>query len=340
MKYKILFLLSSRHEASSRFRVDAYVNKLQEDFAIRLEYLSEKPKFLPKFLKRTYKMILLVITALRVKQYDVVFMHRIVSSYKDNLWFEKMLHKWNKNIIFDFDDAIFMHNEHKVSSVIFMSSVVLAGNGYLQKYALQSSRNVLVLPTVIDTDKFTIKEIVPTQNITIGWTGTSSNYQFFSDNLIKELKVLLEKYRNVRFLFICDKLPDARFNFNYEFTKWTHVSEVEDLKLIDIGIMPLVDNEWTRGKCGFKLIQYGSIGIPSLGSNVGVNNDIIDDCKTGYLIGNDSWYEKLEILITDFELRKKMGQEGRKKIEATYSLKVNYEVLKKSLLDSVQQRLT
>lgn len=338
MKYKIMLLGSFYHDASFRFRVEAYIKDLQKDFDVEIRYLSERPKIIPKFLKRFYKMLFLFSTALESRKYDIVFMHRIVSSYKNNLFFEKMLFMFNKNIIFDFDDAIYLHNNYKVSNVIALSNRVLAGNDFLKEYALRYNSDCFLLPTAIDTNKFQQKNNFNLEKITIGWTGTSSNYQFFSDNLIYQLKNILEKYENMKFLFICDKAPDNRFNFKYDFIKWNSKSEIEDLQKIDIGIMPLSDNEWTKGKCGFKLIQYGSVGIPALGSNIGVNKDIILDDETGYIILDDDWQNKLESLIEKFDLRVDMGHAGRKYINNNYSLKKNYENLKKILISSISEK--
>lgn len=335
MKYRIMLMGSFHHDASYRFRVEAYMKDLQNDFDVEVKYLSERPNNIPNFLKRFYKIVLLLLTIIQSQKYDIIFMHRIVTSYKDSWLFERLLKKYNKNIIFDFDDAIYMHNNYKVSKIISLSSMVFAGNDFLKQYALNYSSRCFTIPTAIDTNKFQQRNNFNTNNITIGWTGTSSNYQFFSNQLIKQLNELLINYPNVNFLFICDKKPDPRFIFNYDFIKWNSTTEVEDLQKIDIGIMPLIDNEWTKGKCGFKLIQYGSIGIPSLGSDVGVNREIISDGQSGYIISNDIWYDKLEMLINDFKLRIDMGEFGRHIVENKYSIQKNYEIIKKLLISSV-----
>jgi glycosyltransferase involved in cell wall biosynthesis len=336
MKKKILFLLSFKHDASSRFRVEAFYGKLEKDFNITTYYVAEKPKFLPKFLKSPYKKILLLCLAFASRRYDAVLMHRSVSSYKKGLWFEKILQFFNKNIIFDFDDAIYMHNEQKVAGIIAHCKSVICGNDYLKAFASQYNSNCYVVPTCSDTDTFIPKQKKETDTITIGWTGTSSNYQFFSIGLIEQIARILKKYPDVRFLFICDTKPDARFTFEYDFIKWKSKSEVSDIQKLDIGLMPLLESDWAKGKCGFKLIQYGAIGIPSLGSDVGVNAQIIADGINGYIIKDDDWYEKIESLILEKELRKNMGENGRKNIESHYGINANYPKLKKIIEDCIR----
>lgn len=333
MKHKILFLASSSLDASSRFRVEAYKINLLEEYDIKILYLTDSIKLVPKFARSIYKKILLLSIALIAFKFDIIFLHRSVSGYKNNYFFEFILAKINKNIIFDFDDAIFLHNKVKISKIVSLSKSIICGNNYLKDYASMYNSNTYIIPTSIDTDLFYQKSFLSSSQITIGWTGTSSNYQFFSDKLITQLSQILAKYNQTKFLFICDTRPDNRFNFEYDFIKWQDSSEVEDLQKIDIGIMPLLDNEWTKGKCGFKLIQYGAIGIPSLGSNVGVNSQIIKDGTSGYLINNDDfWYENLEKLILSDTLRQNFGDEARKIIREDYSIEKNYKYLKKVII--------
>lgn len=336
MKQKILFLASSSLDASSRFRVEAYKINLSEEYDIKILYLTDSIKLAPKFARSIYKKIFLLSIALTSFKYDIVFMHRSISGYKNNYFFEFLLAKINKNIIFDFDDAVFLHNKVKVSKIISLSKSIICGNDYLKEYASTYNSNAYVIPTSIDTNIFYQKCFLNSSNITIGWTGTSSNYQFFSNKLITQLSQILAKYNQTKFLFICDTMPDNRFNFKYDFIKWQDSSEVEDLQKIDIGIMPLIDNEWTRGKCGFKLIQYGAIGIPSIGSNVGVNSQIIKDKISGYLINNDDfWYENLEKLILSATLRQSFGNEARQIIKEHYSIEKNYKYFKKVIMKTL-----
>jgi len=208
-----------------------------------------------------------------------------------------------------------------------MSKACVCGNKYLHDFSIKYNSNVHIIPTAIDTKKFSPKEEKIHSVLTIGWTGTSGNYQFFTKKLIDQINHLLTKNHDIIFLFICDHKPDERFNFPYNFIKWNEETEVTDLKKIDIGLMPLKDSAWSKGKCGFKLIQYGAIGIPSIASDVGVNSDVIIDKKTGFIVTDDNWFTPLETLINAPELCRKMGEGAAQHICNNYSLDANYEKL-------------
>ena len=330
---KILFIIKNKNEASSRFRVKAYLPYLQNDFDYKIfysEYNNHKvPKFLRSFIKR-YRFLKLLIN---IKKFDIIFMQRPMSSdKKESIFFEKLLSFLNNNIIFDYDDALFIQNENKIKKLIKISKKVICGNDYLAEFSKRYNKNTYIIPTTIDTNKFTPKKTANNSNLILGWTGTSGNYENFSDELINSIKKILDNYKNVSFLFICDKKPPKKFNFKYEFIQWNEKNEILDLKKIDIGLMPLIDSPWTKGKCGFKLIQYGAISIASIASNVGVNNQVVLNNKTGFLINNETqWYEKIKILIEDEKLRQTFGRNARKHILQNYDTKKNYISLKNIL---------
>ena len=329
-KQKILFILKNKNEASSRFRVEAYFPYLKNDFDYAVFYSEYNNRSVAKIFRSFIKRIRFIRLLFQVRRYDIVFMQRPMSSdKKKSVFFEKLLTLFNKNLVFDFDDALFVQNPVKISNLIKLSKKVICGNDYLASYAKRYNPNTFVVPTAIDTQKFFPLQKKQTDKLTIGWTGTSGNYANFSQELIKALKQILQKRSNVEFLFICDKRPPAHFTFPYRFIQWSEKSELEDLRQIDIGIMPLVDSEWTRGKCGFKLIQYGAIGIPSVASNVGVNGDVVLHEKSGYLIFHQEWHERLEALLNDEDLRRTFGKTARAHIESNYSLKATYPLLKK-----------
>ena len=141
----------------------------------------------------------------------------------------------------------------------------------------------------------------------------------------------------MNFLFICDHKPDKRFNFPYNFIYWNEKTEVEDLQNIDIGLMPLIESPWSKGKCGFKLIQYGAIGIASIASDVGINSDIILNNKSGVIIKDNTWEPPLTTLINNAPLRKKMGEKARQHIQKHYSLSSNYHKLNSILHSLIEE---
>ncbi|MFA6197432.1 MAG: hypothetical protein WC656_12430 [Sulfurimonas sp.] len=327
---KILFIVKNENEASSRFRVFSYLPYLKNDFYVAIFYSEYKNKNVPKVLRSLVKRFNFLSLLLKVKSYDLIFMQRPMSSDKSTSTnFEYIMSKLNNNLIFDFDDALFTQNDTKIKALIKLSKTIICGNQYLADYALQFNHNTYIIPTTTDTSKFIPLTQINKLTTTVGWTGTSGNYENFTPELLETLKKIISTYTDVNILFICDKEPPKSFDFKYDFIKWNDTTEIEDLQKIDIGLMPLKDSPWTRGKCGFKLIQYGSVGIASIGSNVGVNNEIILDGISGFLINNEEeWLHKIKLLIEDLQLRNAMGVVARKHINDNYSTSGNYKHLK------------
>jgi len=328
---KILFIVKNKNEASSRFRVFSYLNHLEQDFEVLFFYAEYKNNKVPKILRSLVKRFRFITLVNLVRKNDIIFMQRPMSvDGNKSTFFEWLFTRFNKNLIFDYDDAIFVENATKMKSLVSLSKACICGNDYLADFAKQYNPNTYIIPTPIDTDKFISTKAVTGESITIGWTGTSGNYAYFTTEMIQDIKDVLLKYSHVNFLFICDRRPNEKFDFPYTFIRWNDETEVNDLKKIDIGLMPLIDSPWTRGKCGFKLIQYGSISIPSIASDVGVNAEVVLDGKSGYLVqnGQSDWKKYLEILIHDPQLRESMGKIAREHIENVYSVNKNYPKLK------------
>lgn len=329
---KVLFIVKNPNEASSRFRVFAYFDRLQNDFTLNTFYAEYNNKKVPKIFRSLIKRLRFLSLLWMAGKYDVLYMQRPMSSDKSSsTFFEQLLVKINPHLIFDFDDALFVQNEPKIKSLVTLAQSCVCGNHYLAEFARRYNPNTFVIPTAIDTDKFQQRLQQEEQTVTIGWTGTSGNYQFFTDKMIKDISKVLESVPNTRFLFICDREPESRFTFKYDYIPWRAESEIDDLQQIDIGLMPLIDSPWSRGKCGFKLIQYGAIGIASLASDVGVNADVILDKKSGFLIHDDDWYTPLKRAVEDPNLAQAMGQTAQKHMQDIYSLETNYPKLKEAI---------
>ena len=323
---KVLFIIKNKNEASSRFRVLAYLDQLKNEFDIDIFYAEYHNDNTPKIFRSIIKRIRYLSLLRDVNTYDVIYMQRPMSTDKSkNNFFEKLIVNINPNLIFDFDDALFIQSESKISNLISIARICVCGNKYLYDFSKKYNPNTYVIPTAIDTKKFIPNDNCNRALVTIGWTGTSGNYQFFTDKMIAEINTILKTYSNVSFLFICDHKPDQRFNFPYNFIYWNETTEVEDLQNIDIGLMPLIDSPWSKGKCGFKLIQYGAIGIASIASDVGVNSDIVLDNKSGILIKDNTWETALTTLINNAPLRERMGENARQHIQKHYSLSSNYQ---------------
>ena len=347
-KAKILFIVPYpvRHAPSQRFRVELFEPYLQEE---GIEY-----RIAPFMNERTWKVLYHKGSALQkaigilsgylkrlktvlfdVHSYDYVFVHREAAPMGPPI-FEWIVSKlWRKKMVFDFDDAIWIPNtskENKLAGwlksfwktkyICKWSHTVIGGNDYLCDYAKQVNNNVIKIPTCVDMERMHngIKEHHDGK-VVIGWTGSHSTIPYL--NQIMDVLVETEKQHNTKFILIANKKPDLPLK-NWEYITWNEQSEIQDLLKVDIGVMPLKDDDWSEGKCGFKLIQYLSLGIPAVASPVGVNKVIIDQGKNGFLCNNDNeWKEALTKLITDIQLRKQAGSLGRQKMLEEYSIAAN-----------------
>ena len=211
-------------------------------------------------------------------------------------------------------------------SIIAYSKTIIAGNTFLSNYAKQFNANVYVIPTTIDTNYHYPSKKTISDTIKIGWTGSSTTNKHLE--LISDvLEHITQTYSNVKIIMISNQ-PIISSKFKLKFVEWKQSSEIEDLSQIDIGIMPLPDNEWAKGKCGFKGLQYMALEIPTIMSPVGVNTEIIEDGKNGFLASNkNEWISKLSALIESKELREELGRNGRKTIEDNYSVNAHKDFL-------------
>ncbi len=268
----------------------------------------------------------------QVRHGDIAYVYR-EAFMLGNTFFEKRLKKRGARLVFDFDDAIwlmevsegnrklaFLKRPSKTAEICRLADLVLTGNEYLAAYARRHAKKVAVIPTTIDTAYHRPSEAAQnTERICIGWTGSESTVKHF-ETLLPVLREIRHRYgERIRFKLISNSrqsYPDL----GLVSTPWTRNEEVAELQSIDIGIMPLPDDEWSRGKCGFKLLQYMAVAKPVVASPIGVNTEIVEEGVNGYLARNDEqWIEKLSALIENAEMRQQMGREGRKKIETMYS---------------------
>lgn len=281
-------------------------------------------------------------------RYDLVYVYREITPLGPPI-FETLLYFMGKPIIYDFDDAIYLPASSKVNKfisflkfpqktkyIIKLSRLVLAGNKTLKDYSLRFNKNVAVLPTVIDTDLYQPKINQNKDTVCLGWSGSLTTIPHLG--LIKEvLKKIYLKYKvDIKIIGSKDFFITGVKIFAQD---WKLDSELKDLRKIDIGLMPLPDDEWGKGKCGLKALQYMALSIPAVCSPVGVNSEIIDDGINGFLCRNEEeWVEKLSLLINNRELCNRIGLEGRRTVERRYSVKVNapffLDILKKTYDDA------
>lgn len=268
------------------------------------------------------------------RSYGHVFIHREAAPLGPPVfeWYLKKVLR--KKIIYDFDDAIWIPNTSaqnrlaaglkafwKVGRICRWSAAVSGGNDYLCEYARrQGAVRAVRVPTVVDTEHRynRLKEHRDDRPLVVGWTGSHSTLKYL-DAIVPVLAALQEEL-DFTFLVIADKEPELPLKA-WRFQPWNAATEIEDLLKMDVGIMPLTPDPWSEGKCGFKLIQYMSLGIPALASPVGVNTVIIEEGVNGFLYDSpEAFAAKLRGLLASAARRRDLGAAARAKIIAQYSI--------------------
>jgi glycosyltransferase involved in cell wall biosynthesis len=266
----------------------------------------------------------------KARNYDLVYILREAALLGPPV-FERLLYQQRVPFVFDFDDAIFVSYRSpsngylsylkfasKTKTICRLASHVMVGNPYLADYAREVNNNVTVIPTTIDTEKYRVPpRKTDSGPLTIGWTGSYSTVQHL-DTLRGALKKLAE---TEQFRLRVIGTPAYELSpVQVDAMPWRAATELEDLCAIDIGVMPLPDDNWSKGKCGLKALQFMALGIPTICSPVGVNTDIIQDNENGFLAGTEAeWVDKLTRLLRSAELRRRLGDAGRETVEQEYS---------------------
>ena len=274
-----------------------------------------------------------------LKRFDLIVIHREAFPFLSPL-VERWILSMHARVVFSFDDAIYNgHDEvsslnhpllyrakygHGYDEVMRRCVHVIAGNRVLAEHAKRLNPNVSIIPTVVDCRQFKYKSPRRYNHgpLTIGWMGSRSTVRYLSIIEPALRKVAEVHGDRVQFLFVGApehklNVPRARYlSFNLE-------RELHDLHSLDIGLMPMPDTEWTRGKCAFKAIQYMAAGIPTVASPVGIATDVIQHNVTGLLANStDEWVNGLGRLISDHSLRERLSRSARRTIEQSYSLHV------------------
>ena len=271
----------------------------------------------------------------QINKFDFIFLQREVAPVGPPVFEWLYARLFHKKIIYDFDDAIWMHavsdqnklarnfkNAGKVKSICKWAHKVSGGNEYLCNYARQYNPHVVYNPTCVDTKKrHNLIANHDVERISIAWTGSFSTLKYLT--IVETALQQLQKQYDFDIKIICNAKPTLNLK-NVKFVEWSEKNEISELASCQIGLMPLSTEEWSEGKCGFKLIQYMALGIPAVSSFVGVNKTILEEGINGYFASSDTdWYNAIEKLIVDANLRKKMGLAGQHKVIAQYSLQSN-----------------
>ena len=337
---KILYLTKyTRLAGSSRMRSYQYFPYLEEAGM----QVTVKPFFDDAYLKDFYAGKKNISTVLKsyVKRLGVlfsVFSYDRVVIEKEIFPFLPALAEWMLKLlgiqyIVDYDDAIFHHYDqssnpiiknflgNKIAKVMRFSGTVVAGNQYLADYAARSgAKNIEIIPTVIDLERYPIKQNTDADQYIVGWIGTKTTFEKHLLPCKDWIKALQIQEPNIRF-HIVGITEDMDLGKNVQYIRWTEETEVAEILKMDIGLMPLQDSKWEKGKCAYKLIQYAACGIPGVASDVGMNREVTVPGQTGILASAyEEWIQAIKTLKSNTELRHQMGRNARKKVEERYCI--------------------
>ncbi len=311
----------------------------KEDFYHNLK--NNHALFLIKFLNRRFWQVI------KSRNYEVVIVRRELLLFNDygNLFLEKLLLHFNPDAILDIDDdlsaakeqpkkitnkfaKLLLEDGDKFNNSLKLYKRFIVASTYL-KEKIQSinlnsrSENICIVPTCVDYDKYEQKKYIkPLNEVTFGWVGSNNNYVML-DLLLPLFEKLFHNYK-FKLIIIGGDYYDRKTTFPKEFIKWSLKNEIEHLKKIDIGLMPLIHDNESKGKAGFKLIQYMGLGIVSVASAITINNEIISDNVDSFLCASTEEWEKVFISIIEgkYDLTVK-GDLARKKISENYTFNSN-----------------
>lgn len=260
---------------------------------------------------------------------DIVVILRKLSSP----WKQQLIRRFAKKIVFEYDDSIMYRSSRwsnqysdtrrsRFERMVKTCDLVITGNQFLKGEATKyvHAGKVHVIPTVVDLERYPSKSYSSSKNnIMLGWLGSRGTL-YYLKKLVPVLTEIGKRFPFVQLKIVCNDFLDVP-NMKVINKEWSEEDEVVDLQSFDIGLGPLTDDVWTRGKCGLKLVQYLAVGVPVVCSPVGANKEIVADGKVGFWARDDKeWIERLSLLITNPDLRQKMGELGRERIEQKYSL--------------------
>jgi len=338
MKSILILSMYGDLAASSRQRVVQYLDVLEENmYDIRVEPLfpneylenifSKKKSSIIKILYWYLKRFYFVTTS---SKYDLIWIQYELFPQLPSI-FESLILSFNENFILDFDDAIFHKYDlwgnsvtkfflgTKLELLCSKAKVIVCGNDYIRDWAKQFCQCTELIPTVINFDKYnSYKKEKLNESLVIGWIGSPATWLYMNP-LIKVLEDLSKIYDFQ--VLIVGSGHDYKKLENFKFKTWKEDSEISDIYEMDIGIMPLFDDPWALGKCGYKLIQYMACGKPVIASPVGVNCNIVEDGVNGlFASSEEDWKTAIITLVSDKKLRDNMGIAGSHKVQVNFSL--------------------
>lgn len=350
---KVLFLTKyGRQGASSRYRTLQYipyfrqcgfectVSPLFDDDYLRNRYSSGNRRWFHLNKAVTRRLISLVASV----KYDLIFIEYEVIPYGPALA-ERLLKLLKVPYVVDYDDAQFhRYDRHpnpflrtllrnKIKTVIAGAELVIVGNKYLADYVRQTNSKVELIPTVVDLRKYKVHSMPDDDCFIVGWIGTPITASYLKE-ILHPLQRFLQRCKGKLLLVGAGKIDLP--GLCVEVQPWDENTEVDSMQRFDVGIMPLRDEPYERGKCGLKLIQYMACSRPVIASPVGVNRRLVVDGENGFLAENqEQWFECLRKLHDNPTMRVEMGRKGRLLVQSQYSLEMFQEFFLRHLTKAV-----
>jgi len=330
---------------SQRFRFEQYFDLLREEgipYDVRpfldhqaMDVLYRPGNLLLKLWKVMLGLCKRIADLFSLGNYDVVFLHREAAPIGPPV-FEWLITKvFRKKVVFDFDDAIWLPNTsasnpfisffkryRNANNTASWAWKVSCGNAYLRDHAAQFNTQAIINPTTIDTERHhnRVKHYAGGKTV-IGWTGTHSTIKYL-DTLVPLLKRLEQEF-DFELLVIADRKPDFELK-SLRFIPWNKTTEIDDLLRMDVGIMPLEDDRWAKGKCGFKALQYMALGIPAIVSPVGVNTEIVTHGVNGWICTTEAeWEGCFRSILSDASQLPGLSAAARDTVVKRYSVASN-----------------
>lgn len=330
---KVIFLTEGRQVPASRFRAEQFFPHFESmgiQCTLAYAYGDRYNDILQRRWAPAYKLACRLKRAARTlasTNYDVVFLQR--TALPHTALPEQLRAAIRRNVVFDFDDAIFLGPEGRTSPVrrrafdaaIRASHHVIAGNSYLASQGGAPDKTTII-PTVLDTRAYHPRAAGPAGDaVIVGWMGTSTNFLSLRP-FLPQLLQAVESMDGARFRIVSNaRLPELERHPRVEQVAWSRETELALLQSFDIGLMPLGNEPVMWGKCGFKMIQYMAVGCPVVASAVGANIDIFRGSDAGFLVepGGD-WVQPIRTLAGDAALRKRTGESARRHATAHYDV--------------------
>jgi glycosyltransferase involved in cell wall biosynthesis len=312
---------------------------------VRSGLLSKIPRLLAAAARRIRDVI-------SAGDFDAVFVQREAALFGPPVVEWLLARLFRKPLIFDFDDAIFVHYTSptygraatwlkfpgKTASTIRMSRAVIAGNEHLAAYARKFRSDVTVIPTVVDAGGYRPAEPKPSRRLsTVGWIGSPTTTPYF-ETLLPVLARISDR-RAFRLKVVGANRTYHLPRIEVANEPWTLEGEISHFQSLDIGLYPVPENEWSIGKSGFKAIQYMAAGVPCVASPVGANSEIIRDGDNGLLASDQAdWVEKVTALLDDDLLRARLAASGFETVSSRYSTAVQAPRLAEVILAAARER--